>query len=130
METIALDDIFAHVLEPIFVMKIDVEGFEARVFNGFRDTIATHPPMFILMEFSPRLKSASQCSARQLWRMFEATGYSFHTPAEAASGHYAGPVTFDKAFIIHDVVLVHQTAPGFTISGVQPRVGTGGSVKT
>ncbi len=51
----ALDDYWNYVLkqEHVFLMKIDVQGFEGFVFQGGVEMFKSKPPPFIFMEFSP-----------------------------------------------------------------------------
>jgi hypothetical protein len=106
-EVLTLDAVLEGI--SIFAMKIDVEGFEARVFNGFRKHLETNPPKFILMEFSSRLQKNRDCSASFLWDFFKAAGYQAHPPKAIACNDFSQPaLTLAKCFELHDVVLVHE----------------------
>jgi FkbM family methyltransferase len=70
---------------PMFI-KIDVEGFEARVLKGLAGTLRDRKPA-VLTEVSPRLLAAAGTSLEEITRMFSPLGYRGynveHTDARA-----------------------------------------------
>jgi len=75
MEVRPLDDILAGRKPDI--IKIDVEGGEALVLAGMRETLAKHRPL-VLMEYSDNyLRDVSRVSGREMLSRVKDLGYSF-----------------------------------------------------
>jgi FkbM family methyltransferase len=69
-------------LDRLDVVKIDVEGAELAVLRGMRGLMASRPPPWMLVEFSPRhLRSAGE-SPEAFWTAFAERGYEFYLLAE------------------------------------------------
>lgn len=70
------DDVFADIdpARPLIV-KIDVEGYEAQVLAGMGKTL-THPDCAILIEVTEDMLAAIGDSARKLYDILHANGYS------------------------------------------------------
>ena len=54
VETLALDDLIDKIARPIYVLKIDTQGFEVEVLRGLRRSLHTHKIRYILLEYWPR----------------------------------------------------------------------------
>jgi FkbM family methyltransferase len=79
VKTRTIDRLVAkHGLDPGF-MKVDVEGFEASVFEGARATIERCRPV-VISELSDFLLRRNGSSAQALVRWFEALGYEVLDP--------------------------------------------------
>lgn len=69
-------------LAPGFI-KVDVEGAEARVFEGARDTLERHRPV-VLTELDNTLLSANGSSALEVIELFDRARYDLFDPATPA----------------------------------------------
>ena len=56
-------------------MKIDVQGFEGFVIKGGAEMLASKPPLFIFMEFSPSRQSLYKIDATQMFKDLLGYGY-------------------------------------------------------
>ena len=54
VEVVRLDDLLRDRVTRVDLMKVDVEGYEGQVLDGFRETLARDRPT-LLIEFSPQL---------------------------------------------------------------------------
>ena len=73
-----LDDYWNYVLkqEHVFLMKIDVQGFEGFVFQGGVEMFKSKPPPFIFMEFSPERYRNYGIDGAQILK--DLIGYGYH----------------------------------------------------
>lgn len=55
VECVSLDDYLSEFNKKISFIKIDVEGFEPRVFSGMEKTLEKNPKIKILFEYNPKL---------------------------------------------------------------------------
>ena len=82
-----LDDYWEHVLqkEQVFLLKIDVYGFEDFVIQGGIRMFEQSPPLFILLEFSPFRAKEYNVDAKQILKDLIGFGYrikSIHDNSE------------------------------------------------
>lgn len=61
------------------LIKVDVEGAEAYVFEGAEETLKTYRPV-VISEFSPHLLKQNGSSAESIISMFNKYNYSVHDP--------------------------------------------------
>lgn len=106
--SVALDTYFKDLTTPIYVLKIDVEGYEPKVIQGAK-RILTDPkirPMHIYMEFIPKYISAIGEDPEEFLKIFLRYGYQVY---EEISNNR---VTFEniKSHIAYvDFYMVHES---------------------
>jgi FkbM family methyltransferase len=85
---VSLDDYFSDKPGQIDLLKVDVEGAEAAVFEGARRILSSNPDIRILCEWSPdQMATAKQNSERlvQLWAELGFRAFALHTGLEEVS---------------------------------------------
>ena len=55
VECVSLDDYFLNFNKKISFIKIDVEGFEPKIFSGMKQLLVNNPHIQILFEYNPKL---------------------------------------------------------------------------
>jgi FkbM family methyltransferase len=55
VETIRLDDYLAGKLQPVHLVKMDIEGFEPIAFEGMKTVLKANPAVRLLTEFYPKM---------------------------------------------------------------------------
>lgn len=73
----SFDNQFDKIGGPIHLLKIDVQGFEAQVFNGMKRTLRNNPPHTILMEYWPHGIQATGHDPEVFLRSFGDAGYQY-----------------------------------------------------
>ncbi len=82
---VALDECLAHVAK-VDVVKIDIEGGEARAWKGMRGLVATHRPV-IITEFSPALiENVSRETPAAYLEQLQAAGYDLAVLGASSPG--------------------------------------------
>lgn len=104
---VTLDWYWERVLkkEQIYMMKIDVEGFEPVVFNGAPKMMARKPPMVIHMEYSPEMMSKYGNSGPNFLKSLVALGYKW---IEGSGGIQSYEHALSLTNGIYDVVFIHE----------------------
>jgi FkbM family methyltransferase len=89
VETARLDDyLTSRQISHVDVMKIDVEGAEARVLRGASGLLSGDRPPVILLEFNPPALERGGSSENELRGILSGHGYSCHTVTSYANGGY------------------------------------------
>lgn len=92
--------------EQIYMMKIDVEGFEPFVFEGAKKMMSEKPPMIIYMEYTPESMKNKGGDGPGMLKFFKDLGYQWR---ETYNGQYP---TFESAMALtgglYDFVVVHE----------------------
>ncbi|HEX4963662.1 MAG TPA: FkbM family methyltransferase [Thermoanaerobaculia bacterium] len=71
-----LDDYCAaHAISRIDGVKMDVQGAEVAVLEGFRRTLSTLRPSWMLIEFAPALLAGAGSSSRAFWAILNDLGF-------------------------------------------------------
>lgn len=73
--TVKIDDI---VKEPVDLMKIDVEGYEARVISGAVQLICQYGVKAIILEYTNDLKEFSTCRYSEMFQWLKTIGYGMY----------------------------------------------------
>lgn len=66
----------------VFLIKIDVEGFELQVMKGLKDVIKNHEPLVIL-EVNPTTQALAEYSLNSITQMCDDLGYEFCAPKDS-----------------------------------------------
>ena len=76
-----LDDYWKQILkqEQVFLMKMDVQGFEGFAIKGGTEMFKTKPPIFLFMEFSPQRYRAYKVDGAQILKDLIGFGYNIKT---------------------------------------------------
>jgi FkbM family methyltransferase len=74
---VALDDLFRDEAFTVDVIKMDVEGSEAKAVRGMRRLLARSPRVRIMFEFSPEMLAAHGSSAAELIGQLDELGMRF-----------------------------------------------------
>ncbi len=74
---VALDELFRDEAFTVDVIKMDVEGSEAKAVRGMRKLLARSPRVRIMFEFSPQMLAAHGTSAAELIGQLEELGMQF-----------------------------------------------------
>jgi FkbM family methyltransferase len=78
--TLSLDSYCrSHGIGRVDVVKMDVEGCEVRVLRGMREIMATCPPTWMLIEFSPEQLRGAGASPEEFWRLLASDGYDCYS---------------------------------------------------
>jgi hypothetical protein len=76
---LTLDDYCeAHGIDRIDALKMDVQGAETAVLEGFRRTLARTPPRWMLIEFTPELLTGAGSSPEAFWKLLDELGFEPH----------------------------------------------------
>lgn len=98
----SLDDYFAtHGISHVDCLKVDVEGAETQVLNGFRQTNALNPKMTLIIEFAVRNQRAAGVDPRSLLELIASLGFNrFQIAGETDEYHNLDDVltTINKHF--------------------------------
>lgn len=62
-------------IDHIDALKMDVQGFEVAVLEGFRKTLTRLPPRWMLIEFSPEHLLGAGATPESFWAILAALGY-------------------------------------------------------
>ncbi len=62
-------------IERIDILKMDVQGFEVAILEGFRSTLSRTPPRWMLIEFAPDLLTAAGSSPEDFWKILDEVGF-------------------------------------------------------
>jgi hypothetical protein len=92
IEVTTLDDFLNNI--PVDIIKIDVEGYEVKVFKGSSNILSKHKPV-IFSEFSPRALEKAGNSAKEYLDVVNSFGYRLYNINSANSTVY--PVGYDQA---------------------------------
>eukprot|EP01105_Mastigella_eilhardi_P011618 TRINITY_DN2675_c0_g3_i1.p1 TRINITY_DN2675_c0_g3~~TRINITY_DN2675_c0_g3_i1.p1 ORF type:complete len:373 (-),score=99.97 TRINITY_DN2675_c0_g3_i1:883-1977(-) len=116
---VKLDDVLPlirrrHRRLPLHLLKVDVEGFEARVLRGALHLLEEEKPPAIFMEFQPRFLMRSGCSGSALLAALVSLGYANITERATEGAHSLQlPATADhyemEAWLI-TLCAVHKAA--------------------
>ncbi|GAX80390.1 hypothetical protein CEUSTIGMA_g7829.t1 [Chlamydomonas eustigma] len=90
--------------EPVFLMKIDVEGFEPQVVAGGHQMFTQSPPKVLILEFVAQFILRAGGSARSFLSRLESLGYAHCDPWT----NVCIPVTMVHT-VWGDLLLVHKT---------------------
>jgi hypothetical protein len=92
-----LEDYWTVVLnkEQVFLIKLDVQGYEAAIIEGAKEMLSERPPIYILMEYSPSRYKMYNASGSHLIETLVNYGYKIKVVAENG-----------KRVLAHDVLLV------------------------
>ncbi len=74
---VALDDLFPDPAFRVDVVKMDVEGTEARAVHGMWQLLARSPRAKVMFEFAPGMLAAQGSSAQELIQLFVGLGFRF-----------------------------------------------------
>jgi len=104
-----LDDYWKTVLnkEQVYLMKIDIQGFEGFAIQGGAEMFKTKPPLFVFMEFSPGRYRTYGVDGAKLLRDLIGYGYSIQT-------NMGRPVN-DENGKIEELANIYLTNPTFEI---------------
>jgi FkbM family methyltransferase len=81
---VSLTSLDAEVQEPVFVMKLDIQGFETHALRGGRRLLRERGVDYLIVEFDPRLQSAQGGSCLTILRELRAAGYVLFEGARLA----------------------------------------------
>jgi FkbM family methyltransferase len=84
-------------------MKIDVEGGDLDVLEGFRDWLAAAPPRFIMCECLDRLLARFGHRSEDLIRFLQGYGYVVYQPSRAGWA----PLAAKAVPVVSDVLALH-----------------------
>ena len=104
IETVRLDDVWPTVgYERLDLIKMDVEGHEARALEGARDVVRQYRPLLLVEIDPPRLQEGGS-SADALIEMLRSLGYRLFQAQRRALVPVGedGPRTLVNVFCIHE----------------------------
>jgi FkbM family methyltransferase len=97
-------------MEPVFMMKIDVEGFEPYVVAGGHRMFTQSPPKVLILEFAPHFIQRAGADARHFLASLDRLGYESCNPWTNA----CIPVN-NVHMAFSDLTLVHKNFSANTI---------------
>ena len=95
VETLALDDLLSKVEGEVWILKVDVQGFEPSVLHGVRKSLADGRVRFLLLEYWPKgvdllhHKPMGSCYATRMLQELYDMGYDLY--ATGVIAHPAAP---------------------------------------
>lgn len=112
--TVEITTIDAEVQEPVFVMKMDIQGFESFALQGAKTLLTKHGVDVLIIEFDPKLQKVQGGSclriAKLLWGhgyvLFEGSRLKFEADGSLKSQfarNWGQPQTFER--FIKDLVI-------------------------
>jgi FkbM family methyltransferase len=90
---VALDSFFADPGFRVDVVKMDVEGAEARAIAGMRQLLARSPNAKVMFEFAPGMLAAQGSSASELVQLFSQLGFRFWNIGDRSELEAVEPAT-------------------------------------
>mmetsp|Transcript_65193 Transcript_65193/g.108314 ORF Transcript_65193/g.108314 Transcript_65193/m.108314 type:complete len:345 (-) Transcript_65193:109-1143(-) len=91
VKTVAIDDVIERLPEPdagVYMIKIDTQGAESRVFRGLQRSLAVHRVQYVIFEFWPNaldlmagagdihVASSNNCSGARILQLLDQHDYS------------------------------------------------------
>jgi FkbM family methyltransferase len=76
-----------HGIEEIDAVKMDVEGAEVSVLEGMRERLATRPPSWMWIEFSPDQLRVAGASSEAFWEALIGSGYCCYAVDRQGRAH-------------------------------------------